>query len=241
VWWEAPTRWVVYLDTERALVRCRTRSGLRGAWRHVGIVPRGDLSKVLAASEGRARGSLSVLVGSSLCRFETLHQVERVWRSSDLVALARSRLEQRIHAEGSTVRVATEAIWNSSAVACAISAELFAQIESAAASLGLTLVSVRPWIGELFRAISGQVKSAQALALFELDAVTLAIGQSGTPSIQTLPARDEASANECLRLLAASSAVDASSIHRFRLTHGIKQGRPRMRDAFADLVVPIEA
>jgi len=242
VWWEAPTSWEVYLDTERAIVRRRDRSNLRVTWKHVGVVPRSGLADALRAANAkspRATGSLSVVLGSSLCRFETLHQVGSVWRTSDLVALARSRIEQRMRESGSSLRVTTEAIWDSSAIACAIRTDVYANIESTAASCGLILASVRPWIGELLIGIRRQLKDAQAVALQEADSVTLAIAQDGLPSIQTLPARDEPSSNECLRLLAVNSAIPLSSVRRFRLNLYSEKGERRIRHSFTDLVVPV--
>lgn len=239
MWWEAPTRWVVYLDTGRAVIRCRDRSNLRGAWKHVGVVRRNGLADALRATN--ATGSLSVVLGSSLCRFETLREASSIWRSADLAALARSRIQERIREDASSLRVATEAAWGSSAIACAIGAGVRADIESAAASCGLTLTSVRPWIGELFVAIAPQIKGARAVAVREADSVTLAIEQEGSPSIQTLPARDEASASECLRLLLTGAAVAASSLRRFRLNpYGQHEGH-RIRHSFADLVFAVDA
>lgn len=243
MWWEAPTRWDVYLDTERAIVRRRDRSNLRVTWNHLGVVPRDRLADVLRGPEATRRrptGSLSVFLGSSLCRFETLHQVDRLWRASDLVALARSRIEHRIREDGSSLRLATEAIWDSSAIACAIGARAYADIESTAASCGLTLTSVRPWLGEVFDAMKQQLKDARAVALHEADSVTLATARDGAPSIQTLPARNDASSNECLRLLATNSAIALASVQRFRLSLVPPNG-PRMRHAFSDLVVPVSA
>jgi hypothetical protein len=229
---------VVYLDTGRAVIRRRDRSNLRAAWKHLGVVPRNGLADALRAVN--ATGSLSVVLGSSLCRFETLREASSIWRAADLAALARSRIQERIREDASSLRVATEAIWDSTALACAIGAGVYADIESTATSCGLTLTSVRPWIGELFVAIAREIKGAHAVAVHEADSVTLAIEQDGAPSIQTLPARDEASSNECLRLLLTGSSVAASSFRRFRLNLDTQHENARMRHSFADLVFAVD-
>jgi hypothetical protein len=154
--------------------------------------------------------TVRILLGTSLCHFQRIDGLAKVWRQSDLRAIARARLSDRLGEEAAaTMRIGTEKGWGVAALVCGVDMAVIEGISVICAEAACEIVGIRPWLGEALVRRREWVGAARSAFVRERDCLSLIWDQGEAPDVQSLPVHQEMEGkNERALLLAGSGCPE---------------------------------